>query len=200
MENLEYWKLCDQLTVMQAALLMVGVDPSSEVGMCCERRDSDERLGGYDAAKTAIATGLRAKAIKGRLLTVNEGDGIHPLADYSVDVTQSTVEVQSLRSWLASRGIKSGFFFPTAVDTPGYLDPRNPRFAPKLAAAIQAWEAVTDPNGKHPKQAVIKWLREHATRLGLADEQGKPNETAIEEVAKVVNWQPGGGAPRTPTR
>lgn len=200
MENLEYWKLCDQLTIVEAALLLVGVDPSSEAGMFCESRDSYERPGGYDAAKNAIAAGLRARTIKGRLLTMNEGDGIHPLADYPVDVTQSTVEVQSLRSWLANRGIKSGFFFPAAVGAPDYLDPGNPRFAPKLAAAIQAWQAVTDPNGKHPKQAVIKWLREHATRLGLADDQGRPNETAIEEVAKVVNWQPGGGAPRTPVR
>lgn len=198
MENLEYWKLCDQLTIMQAALLVVGVDPSSEAGMFCESHDSHERPGGYDAAKNAIAGGLRAKAIKGRLLTINEGDGIHPLADYPVDVTESTVEVQSLRSWLANRGIKSGFFFPAAVDAPDYLDPGNRRFAPKLAAAVQAWQAVIDPGGKHPKQAVIKWLRDHAARLGLTDDQGRVNETAIEEVAKVVNWQPGGGSPKTP--
>jgi hypothetical protein len=51
--------------------------------------------------------------------------------------------------------------------------------------------------GKHPKGALSKWLREHAAELGLSDDDGKPNETGIEEVAKVANWQPGGGAPKT---
>jgi hypothetical protein len=45
---------------------------------------------------------------------------------------------------------------------------------------------------------LLKWLREHAADFGLSDEDGKPNETGIEEAAKVANWQPGGGAPKTP--
>lgn len=83
-------------------------------------------------------------------------------------------------------------------DAPDYLDPQNPRYAPKLAAAVRAWQSVTDAGGKHPKQALAKWLREHAAEYGLTDDEGKPNETGIEEAAKVANWQPGGGAPKTP--
>ena len=110
----------------------------------------------------------------------------------------STVNRDDLRSWLSSRGVKTGFFFPTATDAPDYLDPSNPRYAPKLSAAVRAWQAVTDPNGKHPKQALAKWLREHAAEFRLTDDEGRPNETGIEEAAKVANWQPGGGAPKTP--
>jgi hypothetical protein len=44
----------------------------------------------------------------------------------------------------------------------------------------------------------MKWLREHAAEFGLTDDDGKPNETGIEEAAKVANWQPTGGAPKTP--
>jgi hypothetical protein len=33
----------------------------------------------------------------------------------------------------------------------------------------------------------MKWLREHAADFGLTDEDGKPNETGIEEAAKVAN-------------
>ena len=80
----------------------------------------------------------------------------------------------------------------------GHLDPKNPRYAPKLAAAVRAWQAVTDPGKVSPKKALTKWLREHAAEFGLSDDEGKPNETGIEEVAKVANWQPGGGAPKTP--
>jgi hypothetical protein len=116
----------------------------------------------------------------------------------STDINESRVEVASLRAWLVGRGIRKGFFFPASTDAPDYLDPGNPRFAPKLAAAVRAWQAVTDPLGKTPKQALMKWLREHALEFGLNDDEGKPNETGIEEVAKVANWQPGGGAPKTP--
>ncbi|QBQ56110.1 hypothetical protein [Nitrosococcus wardiae] len=57
---------------------------------------------------------------------------------------------------------------------------------------------MTDPNGKHPKQALAKWLREHAAEFCLTDDKGKLNEAGIQEAAKVANWQPGGGAPKTP--
>lgn len=84
------------------------------------------------------------------------------------------------------------------ADCADYLNPDHPRYAPKLAAAVRAWQFVTEPNGKHPKQALTKWLRDHAEEFGLVDDKGKPNETGIDEVAKVANWQPGGGAPKTP--
>ncbi|MGF6634267.1 hypothetical protein OKW38_002952 [Paraburkholderia sp. MM5496-R1] len=79
----------------------------------------------------------------------------------------------------------------------GYRDMTHDRFAPKLAAAIDAWEAVTDPQGKHPKQALTQWLTTNAAALGLWDKNG-PNKTAIEEAAKVANWKERGGAPKTP--
>jgi hypothetical protein len=33
--------------------------------------------------------------------------------------------------------------------------------------------------GKTPKQALMKWLREHAREFGLTDDDGKPNETGM---------------------
>lgn len=111
---------------------------------------------------------------------------------------KTLVDVGSLREWLLSRGLRSGFFFPTATDAPDYLDPNHPRYPRKLAAAVRAWQSVTDAGGKHPKQALMKWLREHAAEFGLTDDEGKVNELGIEEAAKVANWQPGGGAPKTP--
>lgn len=116
-----------------------------------------------------------------------------PFADWKL----TTVSREDLVAWLTARGVRSGFFFPTGSSGPDYLCPKNPRYAPKLAAAVRAWLAVTDPNGRHPKQALAKWLREHAAEFSLTDDEGKPNETGIEETAKVANWQPGGGAPKT---
>lgn len=109
----------------------------------------------------------------------------------------TTVSVDDLRKWLSDRGVKDGFFFPSSANDPDYIDRKNPRYAPRLAAAVRAWQQVTDPKGKSPKQALIKWLTLHAADFGLTDEQGNPNNTAIEDVAKVANWQTKGGAPRS---
>src|SRR5262249_53613236 len=114
----------------------------------------------------------------------------------------SFVHVSQLRTWLAERGIASGFFAGPAADVDDIENPFGRCYAPKLAAANAAWKAVTsDPRrsrGKSPKQALTQWLTEHAKESGLLNKDGTPNATGIEEVAKVANWQPAGGAPATP--
>ena len=198
-----YWKLCDEFDVHQASLLIVGVDPSSEIGSNCGNWKAYERPAGYEAAKHGVSSGLRQGIISGQNTPCFEGvwNG-EPVGEIpnSTNPMQSMVDRKSLVEWLKQRGIKSGFFFPNIdSNTPDFLDSNNPRYAPKLAAAVQAWQSVVDPNGKTPKQALVKWLREHAARFGLTNDDGIPNETGIEEVAKVANWQPGGGAAKTPT-
>ena len=112
---------------------------------------------------------------------------------------RSMIGLAELKEWLSDRGVKVGFFFPENVQSIDYLDSRNPRYAPKLAAAVKAWQSVTDAGKKSPKQALDKWLREHAAEFGLTNDEGKPIEQAIEECSKVANWKPGGGATKTPT-
>lgn len=197
-DDLDYWRLCDELSVYEAALLIAGRSPGKLFN--AEKLPSDKQPKGYKAATTAIRNALRSGKIEGTIKPEYDdhvqGDPV-PIID-SVNLYSSRVEVESLKTWLIGRGFRSGFFFPNPVEAPGYLDPANPRYAPKLAAAVSAWQAVTDPVGRHPKQALAKWLREHAAEFDLSDDEGKPNETGIEEAAKVANWQPGGGAPKTP--
>lgn len=199
LEGLDLWRLCEELSVVQAALLIVGRDPGGNDGYV-ETWDRHKRPPGYEAAKHAIMGALRRKAVAGSVTPIFEYENNYPttpIAD-SVDVDASTVDVQALKSWMKSRGVKSGFFFPEGTSAPDYLDPGHPRYAPKLAAAVSAWLAVDDPKGKTPKSGLMKWLRENSAAFGLSDEEGKPNELGIEECAKVANWQPGGGAPKTP--
>ncbi|MCA8906592.1 MAG: hypothetical protein KDA64_01605 [Rhodospirillaceae bacterium] len=203
MDSLDYWRLCEDLTVFQAAMLVVGSDPSVD-SFQIERDTADFRPHGYDAAKHAIKRALLSQAIDGNI--VNEYHE-NPESEYpervpdTVDIDSSIVVVESLKSWLVSRGFATGFFFPQGASGPAYLDRKNERYAPKLAAAVRAWMATDGDDvvrGKSPKQALTKWLRENAATFGLTDEDGKPNETGIEEVAKVANWRPLGGAPKTP--
>ena len=203
MEGLDYWRLCDELSVIQAALLIAGCDPSSDANYI-EGWAPEKRPPGYEAAKTALSNALRRGAITGRLISLCEHDingNVCGAIEESIDLSSSQIEVKSLRGWLAGRGLKTGFFFPEQHDFGDYLDTGHPRYAPKLAAAVLAWRATENESaigGKSPKQALMKWLREHAADFGLTDEDGKPNETGIEEAAKVANWQPMGGAPKTP--
>lgn len=231
MDEMDYWRLCDELNVVQAALLVVG--EAANLAEYAEGWDVDKRPSGYEAAKTAIIhalkkhkeysdeieaiffdcdvscspdagylESLRGRAITGKLVPKDDidfnGNRLGPL-EGSVDLLQSTIEVDSLKAWLISRGFRQGFFFPEPVESADYLDPKNPRYAPKLAAAIRAWQAVTDPGNKSPKKALDKWLRENAADFGLTNDDGKPIEQAIEECSKVANWNQSGGAPKTPT-
>jgi hypothetical protein len=86
---------------------------------------------------------------------------------------------------------------------PDYLDHFHAHYAPKLAAAVEAWKAISnDPqlrSGKSVKQALVVWLRQHANDFDLTKSDGNPNEQGIEEVAKIANWDTKGGAPRTPS-
>jgi len=89
----------------------------------------------------------------------------------------------------------------TQPKTPDYLNPEHPRYTTKLAAAVLAWQAAgktPDKPGKTPKQTIEEWLRAHVAELGLINPDGTPNATGISEIAKVANWRPTGGVPKTP--
>lgn len=196
-DDLDFWRLCDELTIKEAALLVAGVSPAKNA--LVEGWEVHQRPRGYEAARSAILNGVRGSRIKGEVVPEMSCDlnGNEGPIDGTVSVL-SRVDVESLREWLMTRGLRHGFFAPGRADLPDYLDTQSKRYAPKLAAAVKAWQAVTDAGNKHPKQALTKWLRENAAAFGLTDEDGKPNETGIEEIAKVANWQQSGGAPRTP--
>ena len=57
MEELDYWRLCEELNVVQAALLVVGENP--DCAEYVESWDVDKRPKGYEAVKTAILGGLK---------------------------------------------------------------------------------------------------------------------------------------------
>lgn len=115
---------------------------------------------------------------------------------------ESTVNIDSLCEWLRVRNFQDGFFLLAKGQVDKIADPSNEFYAPKLAAAVRAWNEVTaDPeslNGKTPKKALEVWLRKHANEYNLTGKDGNPNELGIEEICKVANWKPAGGASPTP--
>lgn len=237
MDDLDYWRLCDELNIVQAALLVVG--ENADQAEYVESWDVQNRPRGYEAAKHAICIGLKKyRAYQEELAKLSlESEGIFIDEDAIIDenpylinmligtiegslmaeieydingvevgelsnsisLLESTVNVESLKKWLRFKGFTSGFFFPEPTTTMDFLDVNHSRYAPKLAAAVSAWQAVTDAGKKSPKQALDKWLREHAAEFNLTNDEGNPIETAIEECSKVANWNMRGGATKTPT-
>lgn len=49
-QSMDHWRLCDELSVLQAALLVIGEDPSKE-NAYAENWKLHERPAGYEAAK-----------------------------------------------------------------------------------------------------------------------------------------------------
>lgn len=205
LEPIDYWRLCDELTVIQAAALVVDVDPSGEVGAYCEDWKLHERPTGYEAAKSGIARALQRGIVRGLVVPLGEydmnGNQCGEIAG-SVDLEQSTVEVDSLRSWLRGLGFMSAFFFPPESRAPDFANRDSPYYAPDLAAAMAAWEAVSgDPTllrGKKPKQAIVAWLKKNGDRYGLIDDDGNPRENRMNEIATLANWDKTPGAAKTP--
>ena len=70
MEPLDYWRLCDELSVVQAALLIVGVDPSEFMNRV-EYMGLETRPEGYEAAKAAICGALRCNNVTGKIARIH---------------------------------------------------------------------------------------------------------------------------------
>lgn len=212
-----YWRLSLDLSIRQAALLVIGEEPASAIGSNCEGWKEHERPAGYEAVKQALISALRKGKIEGKHMELIDYDmNGHECGEVSgtSDVDRSYVNFDSLTKFFESRNIRPPFFFPPKpnTETPDYLNSSHPRYAPKLAASVKAWQAMEDENllrSKNPIPAMTEWLETRYKDFGLIHRQdskqhgyktGDRNDGAIKEAAKVANWQTEGGAPKTPEK
>jgi hypothetical protein len=155
-DALDYWRLCDELSVVQAALLIVGKDPL-KFQHRIDTTPPENRPAGYDAAKAALMNAINRKRLPAGIAERDDTDS------REVDWHRTVVAVEDTEQWLRSRGIGTGFFFPAPEAGPDYLSAFHPNYSAKLAAAIEAWKAVSADDqlrrGKTVKQALHIWLR-----------------------------------------
>jgi hypothetical protein len=192
MDRINRWKLADELNVYQIVLLIAGYDPSEF--------EADYYGNWPKEVKKEISPYLNA--IKSKRFDFKESLR-ECFNGEEIDWDDSLIDIESFTQWLRSRNFNDGFFTCKAGDFDRLSEALSEFYAPKLAAAARAWNEVTSDlaalNGKTPKKALEIWLRKHANEYGLTSKDGNPNELGIEEICKVANWKPSGGASPTPT-
>jgi hypothetical protein len=194
----DLWRLSTEYSVIHAALIIAGFSPDETEN----HRESDlgHQCPGYTPAKTALCNALRSGRLECEKLIYENNE--FDISEY-IDVYRTLISVSDLDRFVRSRGVVCEFF-ERPSGAPSCSREGHPYFSRKLDAANRAWQAVTsDPTllaGKSPKQALQRWLTENCLSLGLINKDGSPNRTGIEEICKVANWKPEGGATPTPTR
>lgn len=195
------WHLADVLSLRDAIALIAGFDPN-EINLCRGDTNFEQSYPRIYTVECALQNAVQVESLQAEVHYIYyDNDGYYNKSD-EIDMVKTKVNVNDIRSWLVNRGVGTGFFFSKPIDAPEYLDENHANHAPKLAAAVAAWQAVNlEPDlcsGKTVKQALRIWLRKNADRFGLTKDDGNPNEQGIEEIAKVANWVSSGGAPKTP--
>ena len=187
--------MAGELTVYQIALLIERYDPSDF--------DNDSHHQWPETVKKDISPWVHAikyAARSGKFRFMKET--YEGYDDNGINWDISIINIDSLIDWMRSRDFKDGFFILKTEDSEPVANKNSEYYAPKLAAAVRAWNEVTSNpealNGKTPKKALEIWLRKHANEFGLTGKDGNPNALGIEEICKVANWKPGGGASPTP--
>lgn len=193
------WKLALQVSVVEAALLLIDIEPQG-VSSAIENWSDDNKPNGYLAAREAIVSGLRHKTIDGdiRYREYRDEHGNYEVDQDSVEYHTSRVTLFDLQIWLKGRRYFEGFLMESDERTAGFRDKKHPRYSAKLAAVVEAWEAYDEESNEagRPKQRLAKWLRLNAGRFGLTNDEGLPSETVVDALAKVANWGTSGGAPK----
>lgn len=197
------WLLAEDLTVRQAALLLLNEDPEDYPD--AEYPDNHRQVpSGYQAARQVIASALLAKRITGlrawKTKTAYDPDGLESWQEEiegDLCANRSTINMDSLRAWLASKNVTVEQFAGLSRTSDDFLDREDPSYSPKLAATIAAWRHVKQNpiNGLSIKRQLADWLHANSARFWPDGMDSKVTDTFVNEAARIANWDAEGGRP-----
>jgi len=197
-DELDYFRLVDDLSINEAAALIAGASPN------------DVYLDDYDGSSTwrirddipnkkfsAVATGLVRSVERGDIPAIlvtgakprfwksDSSADWQPIGE--IDQSRTTIHRDDIREWLKKRGFTHGFFFPSSANAEAPYLVHGDHYAPKLAACVMAWQAAhNDPSAhKNPKSYMVDWLSKNAAGLGVT----ALSESSLDELAAVSNWE-----------
>lgn len=196
------WKIQDVVTIQEAVLLAFGVVPEGDYATLLTYRHKAEWPKGMFPLARMLANALESKIIEGTPIYHGEYQDAGYFSN-RLDIDAALVSITSVQRLFNKKNILDQFFNDTPVANAEYLDVEHACYAPKLHAAVNAWQAIAiDSEGKNtktPKQNIEIWLRKNAQKFDLAKDDGTLNEHAIEQIAKIINWRPEGGVVKTPS-
>jgi hypothetical protein len=193
-DSITIWKKRTTLSVAEAVLLSCGKLPEQFLNR--NRSGPRYRLPTEIDGLYALSE-LAHEAFREKKLPVREEEG--------KEWQEGTVSVVDYKAWLQGTGQRSDFFGIGTENEAGhehpekesaflsFIKPGHPFYAPKLAAAIGAWNYVAVMGAKPKrslKETIAEWLKKNAAEYGLT-----PSEYAVGQIAQIVNWQPKGGTP-----
>ena len=204
MDEFDCWHALEEFSVDEAALLIAEVTPGTPMGPL--KKSGDKRYTRYYSARKLLIECVHSSNLRKKICySTQEYDSMwaSPVNrdKGSPDWSKTKLAKDEIREILKDKGIHSEFFSISGL--PGYLDPKNLHYAPKLAAAVNAWIEVDRKikDGENSKSELKKWLKDNAENYkGLTDKNGKPILSTIEACARIANWNPKGGAPKTPVK
>lgn len=172
-------------TLRQASCVIANILPTKHIGKTTLPPLAESYLGLLRRAVKIKALPTIELWIQGYGIGLSQVDPTRITA--SDIVSDSTlVEKSAIREWCRQN------FKPWPFSDDTKVSPIS-NFPPELRAAIDAFEAVSrDQNAtkrNSPKGALRAWLDTNRTDL---------SEGARDRIATVANWQPKGGAPKTP--
>ncbi|WP_273755582.1 hypothetical protein [Bartonella sp. MM73XJBT.G] len=202
-KGLELWRLLKKLTLSQAALLIAGLNP----GKCRFVNKIEPEKGDIYEGNVLLSLENTANFRAVYHAIVQAGKDYQLTIEWSyynfqdfIDADSSHVLVEDLKEWLLSYGHRPAFFFSEGgageVKDQKYAfqDPNHPRYAPKLAAAVAVWEAVSEAAlGTSVKATLAEWLQENGKKY--VKKNGEVTKEFIEQASSVANWETRGGAP-----
>ena len=197
------WLLAEELTVRQAALLLLNEDP--ERWPYAESIPTEQnRPKNYAAARQVISSALVSGKVKGQVVPKTETVYSNAGADSreetivgSVEGDQSTIQMNSLKDWLASKNITVEQFMGLSSTSEDFSDREAQSYSPKLAATVAAWRHVKQNriSGLSIKQQLADWLGENGARYWPDEDSAKVTDTFVKEAARIANWDADGGRP-----
>ena len=185
------WRFADVLTVKEAACILGYEDPAKYTfnNNALPKEAEGMRL----LLERAITQGnLRFAAAWEYFDGCNGPESTQTVNAHTFLADCTTIRVSDLTTWCDSKGIEHPFAAQPANNA-NAPTPIPQTYPDELRVAIEAFQAVSaDPSAtktQTPKAALTAWLEKNKPELSA---------NARERIATVANWQPQGGAPRTP--
>jgi hypothetical protein len=124
-------------------------------------------------------------------LLVNKVDIYHWLLLNDIDIPKNLTLWVSLNGQSVNPKKYSAIMQLKNNTIPNYLNCDDKNYSPRLAAAVNAWIAISETAKTEtrftPKQQAIKWLEKTSHQFN----NGKPlSKDAIAKIAQLVNWKP----------